>query len=98
MKFMVHWEIHSDKRTDVLAAFAAMPLEEFQSQQGPDVRIIGRWHDIVGFTGVAICETSDTEALSLWLQKWAPVTDFDVVPVLDDGEAHAAAQKVVAAS
>ena len=96
MKLMIHWEIQPDKRHDVFAAFAGMDLDDYQSEQGPNVKLIGRWHDVINATGVAICETDDAEALALWLMKWNSVCEFKMVTVLDDEEAHAVARKVVA--
>jgi len=48
-----------------------------------DVKLIGRWH-VVGFTGTAIAETDDPEALAAWLLKWNAIVDIQSVPVLDD--------------
>ena len=98
MKFMCHWQVHPDKRSDVLSGFAAMDLNVYQTLQGPTVKIVGRWHDMANLTGVAICETDDLEALELWLMMWQDACDFEVLPCLDDAEAHAAAKKFVAAS
>lgn len=96
MKFMIPWELHPDKRHDAFTAFAEMDLEEYQTQQGSSVKLIGRWHDLANGTGVAICETDDAEALTLWLMKWHAICDFEIVPVLDDEEAHVAAKKAAA--
>jgi hypothetical protein len=75
-----------------------MELRDYQTQQGPSIQVLGRWHDIINMTGVVICETDDTEALGLWLAQWHAVCDFDIATVLDDEEAHVAARKVAAAS
>ena len=98
MKLMIHWQIHHDKRHDVLTAWAGMDLDDYRTQQGAAIKVLGRWHDLINLTGVAICDTDDAEALALWLMKWNAVCDFEIVPVLDDEEAHAAAQKAAAAS
>ena len=90
---MVYWKIHQSNRPAVFSAFSAMELEEYQSQQGPNVKIIGRWHDVINGTGVAICETDDLDALSQWLMPYQAVCDFEIVPVLDDEEAHSTARK-----
>jgi hypothetical protein len=93
MKFMVHWKIHQSNRPAVFSGFAAMELAEYQSQQGPNVEIIGRWHDVINGTGVAICETDDLDALAQWLMPYQEVCDFECVPALDDAEAHETARK-----
>ena len=93
MKLMAYWKIHQDNRQDVFSSFAAMELDEYQSQQGPNVKIIGRWHDVINGTGVAICETDDLDALAQWLMPYQAICDFEIVPVLDDEEAHSTARK-----
>jgi hypothetical protein len=98
MKLMIHWEIHPEKRHDVFAAWADMDLADYQTQQGPSVQVLGRWHDLVNFRGVAICETDDAEAFSRWLLDWNAVVDFEVSVVHTDEEAHAIAKQMAAQS
>ncbi len=85
MKFMVTWRVHEDKRHEALKTFSAMSDEDDSRDLG-GVRLIGRWHDVIGFTGVAIAETDDPKALSAWLLNWNGVIDVQSVPVLDDNE------------
>lgn len=85
MKFMVTWKVHEDKRQEALKAFSNMSDEDAANETG-DVKLIGRWHDVVGFTGTAIAETDDPEALAAWLLKWNAIIDIQSVPVLDDEE------------
>jgi hypothetical protein len=93
MKQMILWQIHQENRQEVFSAFASMELADYQSQQGSAVKILGRWHDVINGTGVAICETDDLDALAQWLMPYQAVCDFEMVPVLDDAEAHATARK-----
>ncbi len=85
MKFMVTWRVHEDKRHEALKTFSAMSDEDDSRDLG-GVRLIGRWHDVIGFTGVAFAETDDPKALSAWLLNWNGVIDVQSVPVLDDNE------------
>jgi len=87
MKFMVSWKVHEDKRHEALKIFSAMSDEDDSTDLG-GVRLIGRWHDLVGFTGVAIAETDEPKELSAWLLNWNGVIDVASVPVLDDNEAR----------
>jgi hypothetical protein len=89
MKFMVTWRIHEDKRHDVLKAFSQMTAEEDQADLGDSIRLIGRWHDLAGFTGVAICESDDAAAVQSWALNWNAVLDIEVTMVLDDEETRA---------
>ena len=88
MKFMVTWRVHDEHRHDALKAFSGMTDEDQRASLG-DVKLIGRWHDVVGFTGVAICEADTAEAVSAWLLNWNTIIDIDVVPCLDDEETRA---------
>ena len=98
MKFMIRWEIHSAKRHDVFAAFAAMKLADYQAQQGPTIKVLGRWHDLINGRGVGVCEAHDAEALARWLVPWNAVVDFEVAVVHDDEEAHAILKQTAAKS
>ena len=87
MKYMVQWRVQDDKRHDVLKVFAGMNPEDEPGLS--DLNIIGRWHDTVGFTGVAIVETDDFKKLSKWLLNWNNTIDMEAIPVVEDEEARA---------
>ncbi|MDP2480711.1 MAG: DUF3303 family protein [Candidatus Palauibacterales bacterium] len=89
MKFMVTWRVHEDKRHEVLEAFSQMTPEEDRADLGDAVRLIGRWHDVASFTGVAICESDDASAVAGWVLNWNSIMDCEVTPVLDDEETRA---------
>jgi Domain of unknown function (DUF3303) len=88
MKFLISWRVHDDQRQDVFAAFSEMTAEDDAADKG-DVKLIGRWHDLVGFTGVAVCEADDLAPVANWILNWNAVLDAEVTPVLDDEEARA---------
>lgn len=88
MKFMVSWRVHETHRHDALKAFSGMTPEDDARDLG-DVKLIGRWHDTAGFTGVAIAETDSVVALNSWLLNWNGIMDIEAIPVLDDDEARA---------
>ncbi len=91
MKFMGRWKVHQDKRRDVKEMFAKMDLDEYKNQHGPEIKLLGRWHDLVG--GWGVFETDNQEAMNLWLGLWADVCDFEITPVVEDDEAHATQRK-----
>ncbi len=86
---MLTWRLHQEKRQDALKGFSAMTAEDDKADMGDKVRLIGRWHDVAGGTGVAIFESDDAVALSNWALNWNPVLDAVVTPVLDDEETRA---------
>ena len=89
MKFMVTWRIHEAHRHEAFKGFCEMTKEEDQADHGDSIRVIGRWHDLPGFTGVAICESDDAAAVANWCLNWNAVLDVDVKMVLNDDEARA---------
>jgi len=88
MKILVQWEIHPDKRQDVFATFGGMELADYQAQLGPNVTVIGRWHDLSNGRGLAVLETTDQDALARVLMAWNAGVDFEFSFVHDDEEAH----------
>jgi hypothetical protein len=98
MKFMVSWRIHADKRQAAFSAFSQMSTADDKKDMGNKIKLIGRWHDLSEFTGVAICESDDAQAIASWALNWNNVLDIKTVPVLDDAEARAVGKAKQAAS
>jgi hypothetical protein len=95
MKFMVSWRIHPDKRQAVFNAFSQMTPEDDKADTGDKIKLIGRWHDLSQFTGVAICESEDAQAVASWALNWNSVLDVQTVVVLNDEEARAVGRKKI---
>ena len=93
MKFMVSYRIHEDKRHEALKAFSQMTAKDDQADMGERVKLIGRWHDLARFTGVAIAESDDAQAIASWALNWNSSLDIEVTPVLDDEEAREVGRK-----
>tara|TARA_B100000902_G_C27029275_1_gene773597 strand:+ start:454 stop:747 length:294 start_codon:yes stop_codon:yes gene_type:complete len=89
MLLMVNWELYPEKKMDAFAAFSQMTAEDDAADVGPDITVIGRWHDLASGTGVAIIESDSAEAVSGWMYNWAEVISSTVTPVLDDETARA---------
>ncbi|MBT8296436.1 MAG: DUF3303 domain-containing protein [Gramella sp.] len=83
---MMTWRIHEDQRHEALKGFSAMTKEQDKADYGDKIKLIGRWHDLAGFTGFAVFETDDPHALANWALNWNQILDAVVVPVLDDDE------------
>lgn len=98
MKFMVTWRVHPDKREGVLSAFSQMTPADDKKDTGDKVKLIGRWHDVSSFTGVAICESDDPMALASWALNWNTALDLQTTMVLDDAELREVGKKKMAAS
>ena len=48
--------------------------------------MVGRWHCAQGLKGFVLCETTDAEAITAWLQEWSDLLTFEVTPVVDDDQ------------
>lgn len=89
MKVMITWKLHPATRHETLAKFTAMTPEQEAELMGPDVRIIGRWHDLIGGTGVSLLEVANAEAVSRYSVAWNRTMDLQQAIVLDDEETRA---------
>lgn len=98
MKFMVSWRVHPDKRQAAFSAFSQMTTTDDKKEMGSKIKLIGRWHDMSDFTGVAICECDDAMAMASWALNWNNVMDVKTVPVLNDDEARAVGKSKQAAT
>jgi hypothetical protein len=89
MKFMITWRLHPGKLQDTLARFSKMTPAQEQALMGAQVKLLGRWHDLVGGRGVGIYECDSAAAISKYALAWNNVMDLDIAAVLDDQEARA---------
>jgi len=92
MKFMMTWRVHEHARNDALTVFSQMTAEDDLADLGEGVRLIGRWHNIAEFSGVAIYESDDGVAIANWALNWNSILDCEVSPVMDDDETRAVGQ------
>ena len=93
---MLTWRVHPDKRQAAFTAFSQMTSEDDKKDMGEKIKLIGRWHDLSQFTGVAICESNDAQAVASWALNWNSVLDIETVVVLDDEEARAVGRNKIA--
>lgn len=97
MKYKIDWKVSQEKWLPVLKMFSSMSRKE-RANAGPGVKLICRWHDVVSRTGVAIVDSKDLAAVTLYLGQWNPHMDMTIAPVLDDDGAAAFGRKVTAAN
>lgn len=90
---MVKWRVHPEKRHEVLKGFSMMSESDLKSDLGDKIKLIGRWHDVAKFEGVAICESNDAMAVANWMLNWNGVMDSEISVVLDDAETQALGRK-----
>ena len=69
-----------------------MTTEDEMADLGGGVRLIGRWHNLAEFSGVAIYESDDPVAMANWALNWNSILDCEVSPVMDDDETRAVGQ------
>ncbi|WP_299017933.1 DUF3303 family protein [uncultured Photobacterium sp.] len=88
MTFLITWQLHQGKLHPILAHFSQLTEEQDQTMMGDDIKMVGRWHDLVSGTGVAICESDSIEAISAYALKWNNDMDISVQVVVDDAQAR----------
>jgi hypothetical protein len=97
MKFLITWKIPEDKWIPVLKTFTSMSPSERQDA-GQGVEIVGRWHDVVARSGVAIFEARDLMALQRYALRWNPYMELTIAPVVEDEDAASVYRQLVADS
>jgi Protein of unknown function (DUF3303) len=96
MKFRVNWSIQQDKWLPVMKRWSSMSPQERSNNIPAGAKLLGRWHDMTGRTGVVIIDSDDLAAVHRWLGQWNPYLDVDLTPVVDDEESAAIARQIVA--
>ena len=97
MKFLVTWNIPHDKWVPMLKIFTSLSPEE-RADAGDGVELVGRWHDLVARTGVAVFEARDIKAVQLYALRWNPHMDLTIAPVIEDEEVASVAGAWLASS
>ncbi|MCG7588602.1 MULTISPECIES: DUF3303 domain-containing protein [Photobacterium] len=95
MTFLITWQLHQGKLHATLAHFSQLTTEQDQAMMGEEIKMIGRWHDLVSGTGVAICESDSIEAVSAYALKWNNDMDISVQAVVDDEQAKALGSRLL---
>jgi hypothetical protein len=96
MKFLITWQMHEGKLHDTLALFSEMSAEQEEGMMGNKLKLIGRWHDLVRGTGVAVYEADSVDAISAYSLNWNRFMDLDIVPVVNDEETREIGRSVLA--
>jgi hypothetical protein len=95
MKFRITWSISEDKWLPVLKKWVSMSPQE-RANTGDGVKMIGRWFDMAGRTGVLIVESNDLAAVHRYIGKWNPYMNIDLTPVVDDEESADISRQIIA--
>ena len=97
MKFRVDWSIDQDNWIAVYKRWSSMSPQERANNIPAGRKLLGRWHDMSGRTGVAIVESDDLAAVHRWIGQWNRYMDIDLTPVVvDDEESAAIGRQIVA--
>ena len=95
MKYRINWRIDQDKWLPVLKKWTSLSPQE-RADAGAGVKIVGRWLDMAGRTGVLIVESNDLAAVTRYIGKWNPYMDLDCTPVVEDEESAAISRQILA--
>lgn len=89
MKIMITWQFHESKLHETLAMFSQMSNEQERALMGENLKLLGRWHDLVSGKGCAVFESDSADAVSAYALNWNKYMDLDLSVVVDDDEAKA---------
>jgi len=95
MKFLVSYSYSADKYLPIVKTWSSMSPQE-RADVGEGVRMIGRWHDVVGGKAYGVFESDDLGAVSRFCGRWNSLGNCVITPVLDDEEAAVAAEHIAA--
>jgi hypothetical protein len=79
----------------VLKKWVSISPQEW-ANTGDGVKMIGRWIDMAGRTGVLIVESNDLAAVHRFIGQWNPYMDIDLTPVVDDEESAVISRQIIA--
>ena len=82
--YLITWKAEHSTKMEAFKHFAHMTEADDRAQEGPDMRTIGRWHDIADGSGVQIVEAKSADVVYAFILNWAPFLEAKVSPVLDD--------------
>ena len=98
MKFLITWQFHQGKLHDTMSLFSQMSAEQEKSLMGKKLKLLGRWHDLVGGRGAAVFESESAEALSAYALNWNKYMDLIIAPVVEDDEVKLLGRELTAGS
>ena len=70
MLFAVDWKFFDEKRSDGATFIASQTLEYLQKIDPGKCRLLGRFHNLLDFTGVCIFEADSVEDAQEWAFRW----------------------------
>ena len=83
MKFVITWSIATENYKSAIKKFL-----DTGAPPPAGVKMLGRYHGLQGsMRGFIIAESADARGIYTWLADWMEVCSFDVVPVVEDGDA-----------
>jgi hypothetical protein len=89
MLYAAAYTMHADKRSACCTYFASMSEQMLAADSGPDVKMLGRWHNPAEGSGSFVCEAKSVTALQEWMWKWSEdMCTIKVMPILSDDMAR----------
>ena len=82
--YLITWKLEHSTKMETIKHFAHQTEADDRAQEEPDMRTIGRWHNIADGSGVQIVEAKSADVVYAFILNWAPVLEAKVSPVLDD--------------
>ena len=83
--YLLHWKLASHTKMDAFGTFSQMTEEDDAADSG-NVEMLGRWHDLAGEQGWAICGSPTVTDVQAWLFNWGDMIATTITPVQTDAE------------
>ncbi|MFL3003023.1 MAG: DUF3303 domain-containing protein [Candidatus Poriferisodalaceae bacterium] len=83
--YLLHWKLASHTKMDAFGTFSQMTEEDDAADSG-NVDMLGRWHDLAGEQGWAICDSPTVTDVQAWLFNWGDMIATTITPVQTDAE------------
>lgn len=87
--YYIKYKMKDDARSDTLTLFGSMNAEQDAADMGPDIKMLGRWHNMGDMTGYVIVSAPDNATLNKWVFNWTEsACDCVLTPIVDDDTAR----------
>ena len=83
MKYVITWSVPTENYKAAIKKFL-----DGGAPPPAGVKMLGRYHGLEGSTrGFIVAECADSRGIYTWLADWMELMSFEVVPVVEDGDA-----------
>lgn len=87
--YAMEYRVFDGMRDDVLTFFASMDEAADKKEMGPNVELLGRWHNMGEGSGFCVARAKSVADINSWILNWVTMCNIMVTPICDDNTARA---------